>query len=47
MLWATNTLNNRKGDVFSGLAFLISPADAFHTMIYLLPAAFLSPADLS
>lgn len=47
MLWATNTLNNGKGDAFSGLAFLIPPAAAFHTMTDLLPAAFLSLADLS
>lgn len=47
MLWAINTLDNRKGHAFSGLAFLIPSADASHAKTELLPAACLPLADLS
>ena len=47
MLWATNTLDNEKGDVSSELAFLIPSAAASHAKTELPPAALLPLADLS
>lgn len=47
MLWATNTSENGKGDVFSGLVFLVPSAAASHDNTVLLPAALISLTDLS